>query len=267
MHPEKRGLPVHKWMYSVYEKGGKINIEKFDECTEKDWEEREQYWIDFYKKSGHNLTNIDKGGKGVITSEKRAKSSIERSAEKHRKPVVAYNLDGTKFMEFESVSKAAEHFHVNINNVGMAVQGHIKSACGYMWKYRSENLESVPPYKKNTTGKKVYQFNFDGTLVQKFESGKAAINFFGVNSQSSLLRAINNHTNYKGFFWSFNSSINVSDYVSPYKYKIIKGENVIKVIEQKEIANILNICKSSVSVRLKEGDGEFRYNEYLIQKI
>ena len=31
-HPEKCGLPVHKWMSSVYKKGGKIIIEKIDEC-------------------------------------------------------------------------------------------------------------------------------------------------------------------------------------------------------------------------------------------
>lgn len=71
-------------MYSVYEKGGKINIEKIDECSELEWEEREQFLIQKYKDLGHKLLNIDNGGKGVITKEKRSIDSITRSVEAHK---------------------------------------------------------------------------------------------------------------------------------------------------------------------------------------
>lgn len=70
-HPNQRGLPVHKWMWSVYQKGGKIIPKLIDECEENCWEEREIYWIDYYRKHSKNLLNIDKGGHGVITSKKK----------------------------------------------------------------------------------------------------------------------------------------------------------------------------------------------------
>jgi hypothetical protein len=49
MHSEKCGLPVHKWMASVYKNGGTIIYTKIDECDESEWEDREVYLIDTYK--------------------------------------------------------------------------------------------------------------------------------------------------------------------------------------------------------------------------
>lgn len=86
MHPEKRGLPVHKWMYSKYEKGLDIIVQEIDSCEEKDWQDREKYWISFYKNGG-NLLNISEGGQGVIPKDARTLSSLERSAKAHEKAI------------------------------------------------------------------------------------------------------------------------------------------------------------------------------------
>lgn len=107
MHKEKRGLPVHKWMYSKYEQNLNIIHVQIDSCPESEWEERERYWIKYYKDQGFNLLNIDKGGRGVVTAEMRSKSSIERSIEAKRKPVIALNMDGTFYKEFPSIRDAA----------------------------------------------------------------------------------------------------------------------------------------------------------------
>lgn len=84
IHPEKRGLPVHKWMWSKYEKGLDIIVKEIDSCSEEDWEDKEKYWISYYN-SGGTLLNISEGGKGVIPKEARTKSSLQRSAEGHYK--------------------------------------------------------------------------------------------------------------------------------------------------------------------------------------
>ncbi len=93
MHPEKRGLPVHKWMWSKYEKGLDIVVKEIDSCDEKDWEEKEKYWISRYKEGG-NLLNISDGGKGVIPKDSRTLSSIERSAKAHEKAITLLNKNG-----------------------------------------------------------------------------------------------------------------------------------------------------------------------------
>ena len=264
-HPEKRGLPVHKWMYSVYEKGGKINIEKIDECPESEWEKREQSLIQKYKDLGHKLLNIDKGGKGVITKEKRSIDSITRSIEAHKKSVTAYNLDGTKYRDFDSITEAATFLNGKVNNIVSVLIGNSKSACGYMWKYKT-NERTIPKYEKKSIGMKIYQFDLEGNFIQSFESKKDVLTYFNVNSHQALNKAIDNKTEYKRFFWSLTPDIDISTFVSPFKYKISKGDKIIKVIEQKEIAETLGISKSKVCEKLKSSPN-FYYNEYFVEKI
>lgn len=49
----------HKWIRQSLNDNFKINICLIEECNE-NWEEREKYWIKFYK----NLTNLTEGGDG-----------------------------------------------------------------------------------------------------------------------------------------------------------------------------------------------------------
>ena len=42
MHETKSSCPVHKWMYSVYKKGGNIIYTKIAECSGDKWEETEK---------------------------------------------------------------------------------------------------------------------------------------------------------------------------------------------------------------------------------
>lgn len=264
-HPEKRGLPVHKWMHSVYEKGGKINIEQIDQCSELEWEKREKFLIQKYRDLGYDLLNIDEGGKGVITEEKRSKDSITRSAEKHRKPITAYNLDGSKYKDFSSLTEAANFCNGKINNIESVLSGNSKSAYGYMWKYKSEN-EFIDKYKKEQIGTKIYQFDLEGKFIREFESKKEVLNFFNVDSYRALTNAIKNKTEYKKYFWSLDPIIDITTYISPFKYKITKDNKVIKVMEQKEVAEIIGSCKATICTKLKNNTS-FIYNGYLIESI
>jgi hypothetical protein len=266
-HPEKRGLPVHKWMYSVYKNGGSVIIEKIDECSEEAWEAREQYWISYYKNLGHKLMNIDKGGKGVITKEKRSIDSLTRAGNAHKKPITAFNLDGTKYKDFYSITEAAAELNGSITNIDSVLNGNSKSACGFIWKYKTEE-EKIDSYKKESIGIKIYQFDLYGNLLREFESKKCVIQFLNKNSHHALDKAIKNKTEYKRFFWALTDKINISEYVSPFKYKITKnGEEVIQLIEQKEVAEYLCISKSAVNQWLKKYNGSFSCNNYIVDTI
>lgn len=264
-HQEKRSLPVHKWMYSVYQKGGKINIEKVYECPESEWENAEKDLIQKYKDLGHKLLNVDSGGKGVITKEKRSIDSITRSIDAHKKPVTAYNLDGTKYMDFDSLTEAAQFLNGKSNNIWSALSGNTKSAYGYMWKYKSE-IESIDEYNKKSIGIKIYQFDFNGNLIKCFDSKKDVITFFNVTNYKALDKAIENKTAYKKSFWSLNNKINVNEFICPFKYRIIKNQDVINVIEQKEIAEIIGCCKATVCSKLKKSTN-FEFNGYFVETI
>lgn len=51
-----------KWMQSVYNKNKKIDIKIIEIVNENNWEERERFWIKFYKNKGCKLTNLQIGG-------------------------------------------------------------------------------------------------------------------------------------------------------------------------------------------------------------
>lgn len=258
-------MPVHKWMFSVYEKGGKINIEKIDECSESEWENREKSLIKKYKDEGHKLLNIDEGGKGVITAEKRSIDSITRSAEAHKKPVTAFNLDGSKYMDFNSLTEAAAFLNGKANNINSVLSGHTKSAYGYMWRYKSEE-SNIDSYKKDIPGIKIYQFDLDGNFIKEYQSKTEVMECFNIKSQKALTRAITNKTEYKRYFWSLSKDIDINTFVSPFKYVIKKGDAIIKVIEQKEIAKIMGVSRSFVNQRLRNSLN-FVYNEYFVESI
>ena len=262
-HPEKRGLPVHKWMYSVYSKGGKINITQIDECGESEWEEREQSLISKYREQGCRLLNIDKGGKGVITAEKRSIDSITRSTNAHKVPITAFNLDGTKYKDFDSIVEAARELGGKSTNIGSVLNGWSKSACGYMWKYKTDET-NINTYEKESIGIKVYQFDLEGNFIKEFSSKKEVADSLGVKSQKALTRAISNRTCYKRSFWS--TDRNANNFISPFKY-IVKWDNeVVKVIEQKEIAKLIGMSLSFVNQRLQH-NSSFIHNKYIVETI
>lgn len=265
-HPEKCGLPVHKWMSSVYKKGGKIIIEKIDECLEEEWETKEVTLIKMYKDLGFRLLNLDKGGKGVVTKEKRTKSSLERSGEAHRKPVIALTLKGEFFKEFESVTKAAEYFnHKHTTNISSVLNGFTKSAYGYLWVYKEcYNPDETKIYSKKQIGLKLYQFDFEGNLIHSYNSKSEAIQSIPCDHKS-LDRAIDEKRNFKGFYWSLNDTIDIKEFINPYKYSVEKEGNICYFIEQKQIAEYIEASKSTINQKLKKFPEGFEWNGYFIK--
>lgn len=54
------------WIKSVIVQGHLPIIELIEECEDSIWQEREMYWIDYYKSIGCNLCNHTKGGEGQL---------------------------------------------------------------------------------------------------------------------------------------------------------------------------------------------------------
>lgn len=53
--------PKHRWIRKVFDSGDEPNIVLIEEVDDEIWEDREKYWINFYKHT-NNLTNISEGG-------------------------------------------------------------------------------------------------------------------------------------------------------------------------------------------------------------
>lgn len=268
IHPEKRGLPVHKWMYSIYKNGGKIGIKKIDECNEDLWEDREKYWINYYKTIGFNLMNLDSGGKGVITKEKRSLNSIERSIKGHEKAIIALNKDGSFFKEFESGVKASEELHISKTSIQNNLSKRSKSAGGYIWVYKKDyNKNETYSYspRKYENSKCVYCFDLKGNLIQKYESIGSIEKLSGY-SRNGLLFAINNKKIYHNYYWNFDNIINIDEYEKYDRYEVIYQNTSKKFRTLTDLSKDINISLSTLSTKLK-GNTEINIKDYTIKII
>lgn len=64
LNEKPRKFSYHKlnWITESINNGKDIEFEIIEEVSEDNWQEKEKYYIDYYKKLGHNLTNLLEGG-------------------------------------------------------------------------------------------------------------------------------------------------------------------------------------------------------------
>jgi len=124
-----------------------------DNLSNEDLNEREIYWIDYYKtyyKDNDYGYNMTRGGQGIYST---GEGGI---------PVLQYDLNGNFIKEWSSARVAAMHFPSHENNL-YAVINHRKgnSYCGFLWKQITDPItveELVKNYNKgkNKLGMKIY---------------------------------------------------------------------------------------------------------------
>ena len=255
-HDDKRCLPVHKWMYSHYQKGETIIVKQIDSCKKEEWEDRERYWISHYKELGFNLLNISKGGSGIVTKEMRSISSIKRSIKGHEKPIIALNKDGSFYKEYESTTKAAQELGLKnksaINNV---LKGRSKSSGGFLWVYKKDYDSSLQySYDQTKSGTPVYQFDIDGILINEYPS-KVYFEKLEGWSYNGINSAIKNKTVYHDSYWSESKDINLDEYEQYFYYQELNSNNEIVEMyrTQSEINEKFNLSPGTICTKIKEG--------------
>lgn len=139
LYDARKGKQRHvcKWIKSLLDNGLFPLIEQIDDVST-DWEYWEQYYIKFYNETGGNrLTNIDKGGNGVVTKEKRDKSSLERCAEKHCKEIYQLDDELNIIKVWKSKREASYTLNINYSSIGNS-QRYGGKAGGYFWCLKSD---------------------------------------------------------------------------------------------------------------------------------
>jgi hypothetical protein len=208
-HDSHRALPVHKWMHSVYSKGGKIGWTKIHECSESEWEYEEQRLISENSKV-HELLNLDKGGKGVITKDNRDKSGIERSIEAHKKSIVQLDKNGNLVQEFDAITSASEITGISRTSIGNCLKGRSKTAGGYVWTYKEYYSKAKVSDIPSSRGRniRVFKYSPDMELICEFNSISKAIS--GVcKSGHTLTRHLDTNELYGGFYWFTSKQVKI----------------------------------------------------------
>lgn len=218
MHEHKRGLPVHKWMWSVYQNNLEIIYTKIGECFADEWEEKEKSLIKQYKEK-YNLLNIDKGGSGVITAEKRSKSSILRSIEGHQKKIVAFTKDGILIDIYDSATIAAQKLNILKTAIGNVLKNRVAYANGIHFIYYKDyinpdfNIHSrLNELNLSLTHKRsIYQFTLNGELIERFDNLTQVGKILHID-KSDLSKALKQCKVYKGCYWAHVNKIDINEF-------------------------------------------------------
>lgn len=150
------------WINSLKEKGLKPIIKLVEFCDETNWQEREKYWIGYYREITR-LTNYLDGGQGQQkgykhtpeaiekireASKKQSKGKFEKGrkwerkmADGNLKKILQYNLDGEFIQEWEGIITASLSLKINKDSIIGCLKGRISRGGKFQWRYYYENYE------------------------------------------------------------------------------------------------------------------------------
>jgi group I intron endonuclease len=168
---EGRRQHQHKLNNSINKYGWENHLfEIIEICEEKEINNREIYWIEFYNsvEKGLNLVYGGQGGRlSEEVKEKKSKSMTGKKASQETKqkmseskknhpmyneewrkkmengawkskasskPVLQYDLEGNFIKEWESKTQASKELHITVPNIVQNTIGNSKSAGGFIWK-------------------------------------------------------------------------------------------------------------------------------------
>ncbi len=95
----------NNWIKKILVEGLQPIFEVVEECFEDEWEERERFWISYYRDLGFNLTNMCSGGEGGHGAARSEKFKLNLSKKRNGKNNPYYGKKHTK----EIIEKISQH--------------------------------------------------------------------------------------------------------------------------------------------------------------
>lgn len=257
---KQRSQPVHKWMYSKIQQGINITIQYLDKCDSLEWQEREKYWIKYYKEKGARLLNLQLGGAGVVTKEMRSINGRIRSINAHKCPIAAYDKQSKEqVMVFDSTADAARYFNVCKNAIYDVLDKAHRSSCGYIWKKLPKRTIDHALITKNSEYNKrieVYQYDLQGNLIHIYLSIRQVLREFLHKKNSSGFshfskNILNSHKIWHGYLWCTKDFVLDFYKVFPYAIVDFEGQIIKSFVNRTQIARYLQIDVSTITEHLK----------------
>lgn len=179
------------WICSLKDENLKPIIKLIEICSEDNWEEREKYWISYYRKIT-NLTNYLDGGQGQQKGYKHtdeAKEKIRLASIKNKKgkfykgqkfsdeinnkrkialkkKIYQYDLDGNLIKKWYGIIDASDELGIDKNNIRSVLTGRSLTACGFIWSYEDKIIE----LKNKKTNREIFSVNSETNEVEYYNS-------------------------------------------------------------------------------------------------
>lgn len=153
MYPDVRGLAHATQLMTVHHTNSRTTNKLFGWIRRRCAKSMSEWVIEWQRKNGH-----PRGMAGKNHTDKK-KKQIAESVSKTRTElygvkVYTYNLDGTFYKEFRTLSECAEHLNTSPSNVKYTAEGRFQHCAGKQIRY--EFVETVPSYK-NPNSDRIYE--------------------------------------------------------------------------------------------------------------
>lgn len=151
-------------------------------------------------------------GRKVPEETRRRQSVGLRNSEKIKAkqiPVLQLGEDGNVINRYESITRAAEAMGVTKAAINACCKGKCNTVCGYRWVFEDTNLRNEAQLvaeeraAKKPIPKRVLQFDLDGNIVGRYESGMAASRSLGVAHTHIYACCRGKETVAHGYMWRF----------------------------------------------------------------
>jgi group I intron endonuclease len=219
-----------RWINSLLNKNLKPILEIIEECNETNWEEREIYWINYYREL-FDLTNILDGGGHTATygrlgkpwseqhrinyiktrsgmpvnhtdkGKKNRANGIRNYYNQNKRKVFQYNLDGEFIREWDSAVDAGLELKITHSNITRVCKCEGKQAGGFIWSFE---LKDQPKYeKKKQNTKYVLQIDVNDKIINEFESATEASLITNI-SRTAIINCLSGKSKSSGGFkWEY----------------------------------------------------------------
>jgi len=152
------------WIKNLESKGLLPYMQVLEEIDNDNWEDRECYYINKYRKKG-KLTNLTDGGEGV-----------KGFTDYITTPVDCYDLTGAFLKGYISITSAAKELKITPSNITGCCMKRTKSAGGYIWRYKNEPLDKIV---LNEKAKPIVQLSLKEEFIREYSSITEAAKYLG----------------------------------------------------------------------------------------
>lgn len=184
-HSNKNKTYVQKWIRSL---DLLPIITLIEDCTENDWQEREKYWIKFYREQGVRLCNLTNGGEG--TPNLKRTDEFKAFISKRQKEL------GIKPPKRNGI------FHSDETKNLMSIKAKGRIITEEQKEKMSKAKIGLYKGSKSPLSKIVYSFNIDGTFNKEYKSISEACDELKCFS-GNICRAIKYKKTCKNLKWSY----------------------------------------------------------------
>jgi len=156
--------PIHCWIRKLLDLNLKPSISIQEICNQDNWEEREKYWIQYYREKYENITNVSDGG---ITPLKNPDYQKIVYSKKTFKEVYQYNLNGEYIKSHKNAMQASKNLNIKRHGIESCLKEKGYSSGGFFWSYIKKDVIEIPQ-------KKVNLGRFEKGLIPKNKGKKAS---------------------------------------------------------------------------------------------